>query len=387
MLPSLSPDMAEHCRRVTAAVRARIEAGSGWLAFDDYLRLVLYGPGLGYYSAGTEKFGPRGDFVTAPEICVLFGHAIARQCAQVLEASGGSSVLELGAGSGALAESILTHLHQMRCLPAHYDILEVSADLRQRQQQRLAALPAPLRERIRWLEGLPAEPVRGVILANEVADALPFKRFVIGPDGVLERGVGLSSTGQLMQAERPADPALSVEIMRIGGDLPDDWVPGFSSEVCPMIEPWIAAMSGAMASGAILLVDYGSSRREYYHPQRGQGTLRCHFRHRAHDDALLYPGLQDITAWVDFTRVAEAATAAQLEVSGYATQAALLLALGLEQELACINAPIEHAKLASQARVLLLPGEMGETFKAVALTRGLDSPLRGFSLQDLRDRL
>jgi SAM-dependent MidA family methyltransferase len=386
MLPSLSDDMAEHCARVMAVVRARIEAGNGWLAFDDYLQSVLYAPGLGYYSAGAEKFGPQGDFVTAPELSPLFGHGIARQCAQLLALSGGG-VLELGAGTGALAESILTCLQAMQCLPAYYDILEISADLRERQQRRLAALPAVLRERIRWLDALPTQPVSGVILANEVADALPFKRFVIGADAVLERGVGVSASGQLIESDRMADAQLSREVARISGDVPEGWEPGFSSELCLVLEPWIAALSAALARGAILLVDYGSSRREYYHPQRVQGTLRCHFRHRAHDNALLYPGLQDITAWVDFTRVAEAATAAQLEVSGYATQAAFLLANGIEQELASVSAPVEHARLASQARMLLLPGEMGETFKVMALTRGLDARLQGFAYQDLRSRL
>ncbi|HWW21154.1 MAG TPA: SAM-dependent methyltransferase [Steroidobacteraceae bacterium] len=386
MFPALSPDMAEHSARVAAAVRARIQAGNGWLAFDEYLRLVLYAPGLGYYSAGAEKFGPGGDYVTAPEISALFGHGIARQCAQVLEVSGGG-VLELGAGSGALAESILMCLQEMQCLPAHYDILEISADLRQRQQQRLAALPASLRACIRWLDALPTQPVSGVILANEVADALPFKRFVIGADAVLERGVGLSPSGHLIEFDRAADVLLSREITRIATDLPDAWTPGLRSEVCLLIEPWIAALSAALARGTLLLVDYGSCRREYYHPQRAQGTVRCHFRHRAHDDVLLYPGLQDITAWVDFTRVAEAATAAGLTVSGYATQAAFLLANGIEQELASVAAPVEHAKLASQARMLLLPGEMGESFKVIALTRGVDAPLRGFAYQDLRGRL
>jgi SAM-dependent MidA family methyltransferase len=386
MLPSLSSEMTAHSARVVELVRARIEDGRGWLAFDEYLRIVQYAPGLGYYSAGAAKFGPAGDFITAPELSSLFGHCIARQCAQVLRHSGGG-VLELGAGSGALAVSVLTQLQDMQCLPAHYQILEVSADLRARQQQRLSALPASLRERITWLDTLPDPPARGVILANEVLDALPFKRFVIGAGGVRERGIGLSSQGQLIEAECAADPALSQEVARLAADLPDVWPPGFTSEICLMVEPWIRALSAALSNGTILLVDYGSSRRECYHPQRVQGTLRCHFRHRAHDDVLLHPGLQDITAWVDFTRVAEAASAAGLEVAGYVTQAAFLLACGIEQELAAVTAPLEHARLASQARTLLLPGEMGETFKVMALTRGLAEPLLGFTYQDLRDRL
>jgi SAM-dependent MidA family methyltransferase len=386
MFPPLTPAMTRHCEQVVTAVFEGIAAGNGWLAFDDYLRIVQYAPGLGYYSAGSEKFGAAGDFVTAPEISDLFGRCMARQCAQVLQQCGGD-VLELGAGSGALAASVLKCLQELECLPEHYDILEVSADLRARQQQRLDGLPALLRERIRWLDALPSQPMTGVMLANEVADALPFKRFVVDGDERLERGVSLSLSGQLMESDRPADASLRRELERIASTLPEGWPMLFCSEVCPMSEPWIAALSVALARGAMLLVDYGCSRREYYHPQRSQGTLRCHFRHRAHENALLYPGLQDISAWVEFTRVAEAASDANLEVSGYCTQSAFLLANGIEQDLAAVTQPLEHARLAGQARLLLLPGEMGETFKAMALTRAFDEPLRGFAYQDLRGSL
>jgi SAM-dependent MidA family methyltransferase len=386
MFPLLTPEMARHCEHVLAAVSHAIVAGGGWLAFDDYLRIVQYAPGLGYYSAGSEKFGAAGDFVTAPEISDLFGRCLARQCAQVLQQCGGD-VLELGAGSGALAASVLRCLRELECLPRHYDILEVSADLRDRQQQRLDGLPAVLRERVRWLEALPSEPMTGVMLANEVADALPFKRFVVAGEEMLERGVSLSATGQLMELDRAASAPLRQELERIASGLPQGWPAAFGSEVCPMIEPWIAALSAALTRGAMLLVDYGCSRREYYHAQRLEGTLRCHFRHRAHENALLHPGLQDISAWVEFTRVAEAASDASLEVSGYCTQTAFLLANGIEQDLAAVELPLEHARLAGQARLLLLPGEMGETFKVMALTRALPGPLRGFAYQDLRGSL
>jgi SAM-dependent MidA family methyltransferase len=386
MFPPLTPEMTWHCEQVVTAVCEGIGAGNGWLAFDDYLRIIQYAPGLGYYSAGSEKFGAAGDFVTAPEISDLFGRCTARQCAQVLQQCGGD-VLELGAGSGALAASVLKCLQELECLPEHYDILEVSADLRARQRQRLDGLPGLLRQRIRWLDALPSQPMTGVMLANEVADALPFKRFVVDGDERLERGVSLSPSGRLMQSDRAADASLRRELERIASGLPEGWPTQFCSEVCPMIEPWIAALSVALARGAMLLVDYGCSRREYYHPQRLQGTLRCHFRHRAHEDALLYPGLQDISAWVEFTRVAEAASDANLQVSGYCTQTAFLLANGIEQDLAAVTQPLEHARLAGQARLLLLPGEMGETFKVMALTRAFDEPLRGFAYQDLRGSL
>jgi SAM-dependent MidA family methyltransferase len=385
-LPPLQPDQAQHGARVLQALRAAMTAQGGWLAFDDYLRIVLYAPGLGYYSAGSVTFGGGGDFVTAPELSGLFGRCVARQCAQVLQLTDGD-VLELGAGSGALAADVLATLADLERLPGHYYILEVSAELRRRQQQRIAALPPVLRSRVRWLDALPATPMAGVMLANEVADALPFKRFVIGAEALLERGVALSAQGALIEADRPADAALRAQVQQIAASLPAPWPPLYESELCPMLQPWIAALGAALGEGAALLIDYGLSRHEYYHPQRACGTLRCHFRHRAHQDPLLYPGLQDITAWVDFTRLAEAAGDAGLEVAGYCTQAAFLLANGIEADLAASDATLAHAQRASEARQLLLPEAMGETFKVMALTRGLDAPLRGFQYQDLRRSL
>ena len=385
ILPPLPPDEARHGALVLQAVRDAIATHGGWLPFDDYLRIVLYAPGLGYYSAGSAKFGGGGDFVTAPELSGLFGRCVGRQCAQLLQAGGGE-VLELGAGTGALAASVLATLAELERLPRHYYILEISAELRARQQQRLALLPAALRARVHWLDTLPAAPLAGVILANEVADALPFKRVVITAGAPLERGVALSPEGTLVEADRPADAALRSQIAHLGRALIAPLPPGYVSELCPMLQPWIAALGAALSRGALLLIDYGLGRREYYHPQRSGGTLRCHFRHRAHEDPLLHPGLQDISAWVDFTRVAETAADAGLEVAGYCTQAAYLLASGIESDLAA-GGVAEHARLASQARQLLLPGEMGETFKVMALTRGADVPLRGFEYQDLRRSL
>jgi SAM-dependent MidA family methyltransferase len=405
-LPPLQPEQAQHGAVVLQAVGDAIAAHGGWLAFDDYLRLVLYAPGLGYYSAGSAKFGSGGDFVTAPELSGLFGRCVARQCAQVLQLTGGD-LLELGAGTGALAAAVLPMLQELAQLPDHYYILEVSADLRRRQQQRLAALPEVLRTRVLWLDALPATPIAGIILANEVADALPFKRFVIAGDAVLERGVALSVQGELIDAERPADAPLRAAVALIAESLADPladpwppaaaaaaaahapwpWPDGYQSELCPMLQPWIGALGAALGRGALLLIDYGLSRREYYHPQRTDGTLRCHFRQRAHDRPLLYPGLQDISAWVDFTRVAEAAVDAALEVTGYCTQAAFLLATGIEAEAASSPATAQRVQRASEARALLLPEAMGENFKVMALTRGIDGMLRGFEYQDLRRSL
>jgi SAM-dependent MidA family methyltransferase len=241
-----------------------------------------------------------------------------------------------------------------------------------------------------WLDALPATPIDGMILANEVADALPFKRFAIAGDALLERGVALSAQDDLIDAERPADAPLRAAVAHIGESLAEPWPDGYQSELCPMLQPWIGALGAALGRGALLLIDYGLSRREYYHPQRTDGTLRCHFRQRAHDRPLLYPGLQDISAWVDFTRVAEAAVEAALEVTGYCTQAAFLLATGIEADVADVAAgaaTAQGAQRASEARALLMPEAMGENFKVMALTRGIDAMLRGFAYQDLRRSL
>jgi SAM-dependent MidA family methyltransferase len=390
ILPPLDAGQSEHAARVLQALRQAIAQHGGWLAFEDYLRLVLYAPGLGYYSAGSAKLGRGGDFITAPELSGLFGRALARQCGEVLQRVGGGDVIELGAGTGALAAALLPALQELDALPRHYDILEVSADLAERARSRLAALPQALRARIRWLHALPAEPVAGVILANEVADALPFRLFgTVAGGGLVEYGVTLGADGDaapaLVLAPRPADAALAAELRRV---LPASLPQGYRSELCPLLGPWVASLGAALARGAIFIIDYGLARQEYYHGQRTQGTLRCHFRHRAHDDPLLYPGLQDITAWVDFTRVAEAGADAGLDVEGYCTQAAFLLGNGIEADVAGAANELQRAQLASEARQLLLPEEMGENFKVMALTRGLEgAPLRGFAYQDLRRML
>lgn len=380
-MPVLDAAQRQHMTAVCDAVRAQIAARGGWLSFDEYLELVLYAPGLGYYSAGAAKLGSAGDFITAPELSPLFGACIARQCAPLLR--GGGEVLELGAGTGALAATVLLKLAALDALPAHYSVLEISADLRARQHSRLQQLPRELAARVRWLDAPPQSAWRGVILANEVADALPFKCFEATAGAYCERGVSLDSQGSLVWAARPAVAALQAELRRLAAALPQPFAYGYRSELCTNLPAWLAGASAAMEAGAILLFDYGLGRTELYHPQRGSGTLRCHYRHRAHDDPFLYPGLQDITAWVDFTRLAEAAADAGLEVAGYCTQAAFLLGAGIDLDLNAAN-PVERARLAAQARQLLMPEEMGETFKAMLLTRGtVDNPA-AFAVQDLR---
>ncbi|HVY82964.1 MAG TPA: SAM-dependent methyltransferase, partial [Steroidobacteraceae bacterium] len=338
------------------------------------------------YSAGGAKIGAGGDFTTAPELSDLFSVCVARQCAEVLEQTGGG-ILELGAGTGRMAATVLETLASLGTLPERYAILEVSADLRDRQRTRIEQLPERLRKRVVWFDRLPAKPFTGVVLANEVLDALPCRRLVVRDGAAHELGVAAADAGtprgdphEFVEVERTADPALAAAWERLTRELPYELPPDYRTELCLRVEPWIASLADCLERGVMLLFDYGLPRSHYYHPQRMEGTLRCHYKHRVHDDPFINVGVQDITAWVDFTRVAEAADAAGLQVRGFATQAAFLLGLGIESL-------VRDLRQSSEARQLLLPGEMGEAFKAIALAREVDAPLRGFSVQDLRHLL
>jgi SAM-dependent MidA family methyltransferase len=408
ILPPLSADEQHHSAAVADRLHAAIAQAGGWLSFERFMDLALYAPGLGYYSAGSAKIGSSGDFVTAPEISDLFSRCVARQCAQVLSVTGGE-ILELGAGTGRMAAAVLESLAAEGRLPERYSILEVSGDLAERQRERLSALPASLRERVTWLERLPERPVRGVILANEVLDALPCQRFVVAEGGASASGglansapvvgepaahesavyeLGVASSGDAF-VERAASPdtALAAACESLLKELPQPLAPGYTSEVCLRLEPWIAGVGDCLERGLLLLFDYGLPRSHYYHPQRVNGTLRCHFKQLAHDDPYINVGVQDITAWVDFTRVAEAGLAAGLDVAGFCTQAGFLLATGIESFVAEAIGTVEATRRAGEARRLLMPGEMGEAFKVMALTRDYDTALDGFALQDLRHSL
>jgi SAM-dependent MidA family methyltransferase len=408
ILPPLSAEERRHSGAVAALIGEQLQAAGGWLSFERFMELALYAPGLGYYSAGSAKLGAGGDFVTAPEVSDLFGRCVARQCAAVLATVGGD-ILELGAGTGRMAAALLIELAAQGVLPEHYLILEVSADLAERQRARLAQLPPRLRERVVWLTRLPKTPLQGVMLANEVADALPCRRVAWRENGISELGVvsaaravpsgALAASGAVAAPEEvadqisfceqsvAADAVLTQACEEILAGLPGPLPAGYTSEVCLRLTPWIASLSDCLGRGLLLLCDYGLPRRHYYHPQRLSGTLRCHYKQRAHDDPYINVGVQDITAWVDFTRVAEAALAAGLAVSGFATQGAFLVGLGLEGLVAEAGGDLERARLAGEARRLVMPEEMGEAFKMMALTRELDIPLAGFGLQDLRHLL
>ncbi|MBL8251480.1 MAG: SAM-dependent methyltransferase [Candidatus Competibacter sp.] len=394
-LPAPDPLAAAHSARVLEQIRSEIAAGGGALSFARFMDLALYAPSLGYYRAGARKFGPGGDFVTAPELSALFSRCLARQCREILDRTGGG-ILEVGAGSGAMAADILRELDELGAPPERYAILELSGELRERQRQTLAERTPASLERVTWLDTLPEPGFRGVMLGNEVLDALPVERFRITVDGPrrmmvtwVEADPATSAEGRLAWAEGPEDPAVSEAVTHIETALGQRLPEGYVSEYAPQLAAWLEAMAEPLAAGALVLIDYGYPRREYYHPERADGTLLCHYRHRVHADPLWLPGLQDITASVDFSAVADAATAAGLTVSGYASQNYFLFGCGLMELLAQVDAAdtVRYLDQVRQVKLLTLPGEMGERFKVIGLSRNLDVPLRGFSFRDERHRL
>jgi SAM-dependent MidA family methyltransferase len=382
-LPPLSTDEAAHSDRLVERIRDAIEAANGWISFERFMEMALYEPGLGYYSAGATKLGGAGDFITAPEMSPLFSRCLANQSAEVLQSVGGGNILELGAGSGVMAADVLSELTRQQQLPERYLILEVSADLRERQRALLQTRVPELMTRIDWLDRLP-EDFRGVLLANEVLDALPVQRFRIRGLQVNQLGVTWQF-GRLEWSEVHAEPALEAAVREIEFNLGEPFADGYTSEINLRLAPWIAGIASSMREGAAFFIDYGLPRRQYYASSRREGTMLCHFRHRFHDDALINVGVQDIGAWVDFTAVAESAVAAGMRVAGYTTQAHFLIGNGIERFLAPIddNELAARLQLARQAMLLTLPGEMGERFKVIGLSKGGPTSFRGFAIRDL----
>jgi SAM-dependent MidA family methyltransferase len=381
-LPPLTADEQAQSDALLANIRDAIEREGGWLSFERFMEMALYEPGMGYYSGGARKLGADGDFVTAPEISPLFSRCVARQCAEVLKRIGGD-VLEVGAGSGAMASDMLLELAVLDAAPPRYLILEVSADLRERQRATLAARAPALLDRVAWLDRLPADFI-GVIVANEVLDALPVQRFVIRGGQVNALGVTWQLNA-LDWSEVRADKALTSSVRQIERDIGRVLPDGYSSEVNLRLAPWIAGLAHAMRQGVMLFIDYGLPRAQYYADERTRGTLLCHYRHRFHDDALIHVGLQDIGAWVDFTAVAESAVANDCSVVGYTTQAHFLIGCGIDKLLAGLAEQGLESRLqiGKQAMMLTLPGEMGERFKAIALGKNFDGMLMGFAVRDM----
>jgi SAM-dependent MidA family methyltransferase len=383
-LPPLTADEAAHSRALEDRIRGEIEARGGWIGFARFMELALYEPGLGYYSAGARKLGAAGDFVTAPEVAPVFSRCVARQCAEVLATLGGGEILEFGAGSGAMAAVLLDELARLGALPARYCILDVSADLRERQRATLTQACPQLLERVAWLDRLPGT-LTGVMLANEVLDAMPVERFVMRGGVVNELGVTWQ-LGRLEWSEIRAGAPLATAVHNIEREVGEALPDGFTSELNLRLGGWFAGLARALTSGVIFAIDYGLPRREYYAAERRMGTMLCHYRHRFHDDPFTRIGLQDIGAWVDFSAAAGAAQAAGLEIAGFTTQAHFLIGCGIGSYMSEVSNLdlVQRLNLSRQAMLLTLPGEMGERFKALGLARGYHAPLSGFSVRDLR---
>ncbi len=393
-LPEPTADARAASAALTQVIAAEIAARGGWMSFARYMELALYAPGLGYYSGGSHKFGGHhtgGDFLTAPELTPLYAQALARQVAQILAASS-PLVMEAGAGSGKLAADLLLALDALGCAPERYQILELSGELRARQQATLAEQAPQFADRVEWLDELP-EKFSGCLVGNEVLDAMPTHalRWEEGDGGegsepnVLERGVGLDD-GHLVVAERPATGALLAAARAMPVLAP------YRGETSLAARAWVSELARRLEKGAMLLIDYGLPRHELYHPQRDGGTLRCHYRHRVHEDPFWYPGLSDITSHVDFTAVAEAGFDAGLDVLGYISQANFLLNCGIGELLlqekvgaddtAAADVSLADLRVRGAVNVLISPNEMGELFKVIALGRGMTGPLLGFSRGD-----
>ncbi|SEN49697.1 class I SAM-dependent methyltransferase [Nitrosomonas marina] len=389
-LPACDDNALAHSRKLQSLIRDAIASAGGWISFARYMEYALYHPGLGYYNGGATKLGGSGDFVTAPEISSLFGYALAAQVRQIFECvnkkTGAADILELGAGSGKLAVDLLQELERQNCLPRHYYILEVSAELRERQQHLLAEKMPYLQSRISWLDRLP-DQFCGTILANEVFDALPVHLVKWQGHEIYERGVAWNNheqANEFVWVDQPVDNnALKTAATALSGlinpELHNDIT--YISEINLNAGFLVQTLAKILHVGAAVLIDYGFGRGEYYHPQRDQGTLMCHYRHHAHGDPFFLPGLQDITSHVDFSAVTEAAVETDMTLLGYTTQAHFLLNCGVTEILARTPAEDVHnyLPLANQLQKLVSPAEMGELFKVIAFGKQITEPLIGFS--------
>lgn len=375
-LPIPNAEAQAHSQRLAALIQNHIGRNQGWISFADFMQMALYEPQLGYYSGGAKKFGHGGDFVTAPEISPLFAQTLAHQAAQVLADVQGS-ILELGAGTGKLALDLLLALQALDQLPEQYCIMEVSAHLRHVQEETLqAALPAELMRRVVWLDTLP-QHFTGMIIGNEVLDAVPVHLIHHTPQGLYERGVAFNGDFYWQDRQLTAGDLFEAAVAL---DLPQEYL----TEICPAASGLVASLAQVLERGVIIMLDYGFSAREYYHPQRNLGTLMCHYQHYAHSEPLLYVGLQDITAHVDFTSMAHAGVNNGLQLAGFCSQAQFLMNCGILDLMSQVS-PLDmanYAPLAAAAQKLLSPAEMGDLFKVIAFCRQFDAPLLGFSAGD-----
>ncbi len=388
-LPVPSRAARKHSDALAGLICEQIHSSGGSISFERFMEMALYEPGWGYYSAGAARFGAAGDFITAPQVSPLFSRCLARQCRQALAALRAGDILELGAGSGLMAQDLLLELEALDSLPERYLILETGADLRRRQQQLFSSRIPHLLPRISWLDALPEQPLRGVIVANEVVDALPVKRALLNQGRLHELCVGHGRDGFFWIEAPCEDDQLSTAWDEIAAGLPASLPEPYRTEINVRADAWMRSMSEILRQGVILLIDYGYPRREYYHPQRDRGALVCHYRHRSHDEPFFYPGLQDISASVDFSALAQAAQESGLRLAGYTSQAHFLIGCGMTEMAASLhngNGYLDPA-ISGQVKRLLLPGEMGERFKVIAFARNFTEPLLGFQFIDQQERL
>lgn len=390
-------DAKKRSRLLTKSIKKACERSDGWIRFSEYMNIALYEPGLGYYSGGLQKFGQKGDFITAPEVSPFFGQCLANQVQEVFQnfeksAEAGQFIVEFGAGSGVLALDILLALEKLDSLPEKYLILELSAELQHRQKKLIRQKAPHLYDHVQWLEQLPERLPGAIIIANEVLDAMPVECFRVSGESA---GNEIETLMVAMDDEKfhskyiVADDSVDKKVRSIQQRSEIEFTAGYCSEYNPAIGGWLSALENKIDRAVFLLIDYGYNEQEYYHPDRTAGTLMCYYQHKAHGDYFWWPGLQDITAFVNFTDVAYSAVELGLEVAGYTTQAAFLLANGLSELHASeVTDDIQQQiKLSQQIKTLTLPSEMGDRFKVMALTKNYDEPLKGFSMLDLRNRL
>jgi len=390
-LPTPESDALAHSDELAAALRAEILANGGAMPFSRFMELSLYAPGWGYYSAGASKFGAAGDFTTSPEIGALFAATLANAIAPVMQQLGPEArFMEVGGGSGAFAEVLLKRMLELDALPERYAILEPSADLRERQRERLeTALIPPVFALVEWLDRPFDDDWDGMVFANEVIDALPTPRFLARDGMVYEETVELDAQGAFVRGAQPADAMLTAAVRHVEHYREKPFADGYRSELLPQLPYWIQAIAGGLKRGAMLFVDYGYPRNEYYQDDRDDGTVRAFYRHHVHNDLYRWPGLQDLTASVDFTALAESGTGAGFELAGYCTQASFLLGNGLDTLLEKADArtdEIGRVRLRDQVKKLTLPTEMGERFQVMGFQRDVDFE-PAFELGDLTWRL
>ena len=386
-LPTPTADEAEQSQKLCEHIKQKIAEADGWIDFEQYMQLALYASGLGYYSGGLQKFGEQGDFITSPEVSPLFARTLARPVASLLKKITNGRIIEFGAGSGKLAADLLQALQVLNQLPDEYLIIELSAELQQRQRQTIEQQVPELSGRVRWLTRLPEKSLNAIVIANEVLDAMPVKRFLLEDHKVKLLGVEVCDN-ELMLSYKNADSEFTDKVNQL--EINTHYTgSAYTSEVNLHIIPWIRSLSQCINQGAVYLIDYGYPRSEYYSQDRHMGTFMGYYRHRSMDAPLWYPGLQDLTAFVDFTEVAEAAIENDFDVDGFTSQGNFLINAGLADVVEKITTETEMQRLQimQQMKTLSLPGEMGERFKVLGLSKGMDENIPGFELRDFRYRL